>query len=43
MAGGVLFTGTSAECDSCGADAVAIDAEDAVAKANAWFALAGVE
>ena len=28
---------------ACGADAVAINADDAVAKANAWFALAGVE
>lgn len=43
MVGGVLFTDLSAEADSCGADAVAIDADDAVAKANAWFALAGVE
>lgn len=43
MAGGGLFTGSSPDADSCGADAVVIDAEDAVAKANAWFALAGVE
>ena len=43
MAGGTLFTGSPAEADSCGADAVAIDAEEAVAKADAWFALAGVE
>lgn len=43
MVGGVLFTDLSADPDPCGADAVVLNADDAVAKANAWFALAGVE